>query len=247
MKIACIIASRMSSTRLPEKAMMKILGKPMLEQLVNRVHRSKLIDEIVVATTIDPNDYVIIDLAKRIGVNSYAGSSEDVLGRTLEAAKSIDADIIVQINGDCPLIDPEISDIVIKKYLEKEPDYATNALKKTFPLGLNTEVFSVEILDKVDKITNDSFDREHVTLYIYEHPKKYKLLNIEAPPELRKPDLRLTVDTIEDITLVRKIYNALYPKNPFFTIKDVINLFEKNPRLKEINASIRQRNPRKKE
>jgi spore coat polysaccharide biosynthesis protein SpsF len=132
--------------------------------------------------------------------------------------------------------------MVIKTYLDKRPDYACNSrLKATFPTGFDTEVFSVKVLEEVDKLTNNKFDREHVTLYIYEHPEKFKLLNVTASPELNRPDLRLTVDTIEDLELVREIYKELYKKNTYFSGKDIIELFNKKPELKKINSHIKQK------
>jgi spore coat polysaccharide biosynthesis protein SpsF len=242
MKIVCVVAARMVSTRLSGKSMMNILGKPMLEHEIRRIQQSKLVDEIVIATTTKKEDDVIVELGNKLGISVYRGSSEDVLDRTLKAAKAVDGNIIVQINGDCPLIDPEVCDMVIKTYLDKRPDYACNSrLKATFPTGFDTEVFSVKVLEEVDKLTNNKFDREHVTLYIYEHPEKFKLLNVTASPELNRPDLRLTVDTIEDLELVREIYKELYKKNTYFSGKDIIELFNKKPELKKINSHIKQK------
>jgi spore coat polysaccharide biosynthesis protein SpsF len=244
MKIVCVIASRMGSTRLRGKAMMKILEKPMLEHIIKRTQRSNLIDEIVIATTKKTEDNVIVKLCKRLKIKSFCGDPKNVLSRVLSSAKSVDADVIVRINGDSPLIDPEVSDMIIKTYLDKRPDYASNTLKCTFPLGFNTEVFSVKVLEQVDKLTTDKFDREHVTLYIYEHPEKFKLLNVTATPELNRPDLRFTVDTIEDLRLVREIYKELYKKNAYFSGKDIIELIDKKPYLKKINAFVKQKVPR---
>jgi len=245
MKIVCVITARMGSTRLRGKAMMSILGKPMLEHVVERTQRSRLIDEIVVATTTNQEDDVIVELAKKLGVGIYRGSSEDVLNRTLKAAKSVNGDTIVQINGDCPLIDPKLTDALIQSYLEIKPDYATNSrLKRTFPLGLDVEVFSTKSLEQIEKTIKDPSVREHVTLYYYEHPEKYKILSIEAPPELDRPDLRLTVDTEEDLQLVREIYRKLYEKDPSFTTKQIIELIDRKPHLKEINVQVRQKKAR---
>jgi spore coat polysaccharide biosynthesis protein SpsF len=244
MKIVSTIEARMASSRLYGKTLAEIVGKPMLELLIKRLKRATRLDEIVVATTINPEDETITELAERLGVRWFRGSSEDVLGRVLQAAMSCQADTIVEITGDCPLIDPVEVDKVVAKYLEGNYDYVANCLKRTFPRGLDTQVFSVDILEEVSQLTQDPADREHVSLYIYEHPERYRLFNIEAPPELTRPELRLCVDTAEDLRLVREIYASLYPNKPEFSTLDVMNLINANPALSLINAGVQQRRPR---
>jgi len=241
MKINATIEARMGSSRLPGKVMKKIVGKPMLELLIERVQRAKLIHNIIVATTINPKDDPIVELAERLGVKSFRGDEEDVLDRVLKAAKFYGTDIIVELTGDCPLIDPITVDKVIQEYLDGDYDYVSNTLKKTFPRGLDTKVFSTAVLEEVSRLTNDPVDREHVSLYIYEHPEKFKLHNVEAPPELNHPDLRLTVDTEEDLQLVKEIYGALYFRKPDFSMEDVIKLIDERPALKLINIHMKQK------
>jgi spore coat polysaccharide biosynthesis protein SpsF len=243
MKIVATIEARMASTRFPGKTMKEILDRPMLELLIERLKRSKKIDEIIVATTVNPEDEVITRLAEQVGVKWYCGSSEDVLDRVLKAAKTFDADIIVEMTGDCPLLDPELIDLMVEKYLagKGKYHYVANVIKRTYPRGLDTQVFPVTVLEEVSEITQDPADRENVSLYIYEHPEKYRLLNVEAPPELARPDLRLTVDTEEDLGLIREIYSALYPGNPAFNTLDVIKLINDNPTLRQINIHVQQK------
>ena len=245
MKIVATIEARMASSRLPGKILKPILGKPTLERLVERVKRSKLVQDIVVATTDMVSDDETEAACKRMNVHFYRGSSEDVLDRVLKAAKAFQADTIVELTGDCPLIDPKIIDSVIQHYLDNQYDYVSNVLVRTFPRGMDTQIFSLKVLDEVNKLTQDPADRENVSLYIYEHPEKYKLGNVTASSDiLKRPDLRLTVDTQEDFELINEIYTRLYPSKPDFLLSDIIQLIERTPHLKELNKHIQQKTAR---
>ena len=243
MKIVATIEARMAATRLPDKVLMKIAGKPMLRHIVERIKKSKLVDEVVIATTTNPKDKAIEKFAKQINTKVFRGSEEDVLLRVLETAKANNADIIVEFCGDCPLIDPEIIDQVIKFYLDNNYDYVSNFIDKNNEIirGLQVQVFSTKILEEVSRKTNDPADRENVSLYIYEHPEKYKLGHAPVKKEFSRPELRWTVDTIEDLILIRKIYEELYTKNKNFTTKDVLYLLEKKQELLNINKNIKQK------
>ena len=241
MRIVSTIEARIGSTRLPEKTRKEIVGKPMLELLIERLKRARKIDEIVVATTTEPEDKVITELAERVGVKWFRGSSEDVLDRVLQAAKAYKADIIVEMTGDNPLLDPELVDEAISLYLKGNYDYVSNAIKETYPDGLNVQVFSVKVLDEVARITNDPADRENVSLYIYEHPEKYRLYNMEAPPEYYHPEYRWTVDTEEDLQFVTAVYENLYYKKPDFSLADIMQLLKEKPELLKINTHIKQK------
>ena len=243
MKIVATIEARMSSSRLPGKVMKSILGKPALALLIERLKRAKLLDDLVVATTINKKDQVIEDLSKKIKIKCFRGSEEDVLGRVLKAAKSVNADLIVEITGDCPLIDPEIVQECIKFFLDGNYDYVSNGgPKKTFPNGLSVQVFPTKILEEVDSLTDDPLDREHVSLYIYNHPEKYKLGYYKARGELHWPELTITFDTTQDYQLIKTIFEALYPKNPRFTALDVVRFLRANPELTKINKNSKRRN-----
>jgi len=228
MKTVAIIEARITSTRLPGKILLPILGKPMLELLIERLKRSKYLDKIVVATTQNPSDDPVEQLADRIGVGCFRGSEDDVLDRVLRAAHAYEADVIVEITGDCPLIDPEILDKVIS----------------TYPRGMETQVFSTAVLEKVASRTQDPVDHEHVSLYIYEHPAIFSLFNVESTLSEEDSSIRLTVDTHEDFQLIKAIYELLYPSNPEFTFDDVVNLLEKRKDLRELNQNIRQKKVR---
>ena len=234
-KVGITIEARMNASRLPGKVLKDLHGKPMLERMIERLKRVRRAEIIVVATTDHPSDLHIALLAKKLGVECYRGSSEDVLDRVLRAAKKYKLDLIVETCGDCPLIEPELLDREIKSFLDNDVDYVGCHLEKTFPIGLDAKLFTTKTLDKIDKITNDPPDRENVSLYIYEHPEKYKLLNIEAEGRRRRPDLRLVVDYQEDFDLIWRIYKELYAKNPAFTYDDILDLFERYPELVDMN------------
>ena len=226
MKIVSIIEARMTSSRLPGKVLKEIMGRPALELLIERLKAVKEIDEIIVATTINKTDDVIEAFCRRLKVVCFRGSENDVLGRVLEAGRFVKADLIVEITGDCPLADPEIIREGIKIFLEGQYDYVSNGLLgRTFPDGLDVQVFPLKILQEISTLTNEAIDREHVTHYIYNHPERYKLKNYEADQELCWPELAITLDTPEDLILITKIFESLYPKNPLFSAYDIVGLF----------------------
>jgi spore coat polysaccharide biosynthesis protein SpsF len=238
MKVVAIIEARMRSARLPGKVLRPAAGKPMLELLIERLRRGRRIDQIVVATTENPMDDVIEELTRRLDAGCFRGSEEDVLDRVLRAGQSVAADIIVEVTGDCPLADPEVIDRLVGVYLGKKYDYVANVLKRTYPDGLDVQVFATALLAEVASLTQDPADREHVSLYIYEHPERYKLHNVESglPEKYRAP--RLTLDTAEDYELIAAIYEELYPKNPAFSLDDVLRLFDRRPELLALNAAV---------
>lgn len=235
------VEARMASSRLPGKILKNILGKSSLERLVERVRRSRLIDEVVVATTINPQDDAVETWAKKTAVSFYRGSEEDVLLRVLEAAKAFQADIIVELTGDCPLLDPVLIDQVIEKYLHSDYDYVSNNKERSYARGFDAQVFSVKVLDEVSRLTKDPADHEHVSLYIYEHPERYKLFTLWAPERLHAPDLRLCVDTPEDFFVVESIYKALYPKKPDFDAEEIMNFIKQHPEIAQVNSVVKQK------
>ena len=244
MKTVAIIEARMTSTRLPGKIMFPILGRPMLELLIERLMRAKLLDQIVVATTKNSSDDILEQLSHRIGVECFRGSEDDVLDRVLRAAHANETDVIVEITGDCPMIDPTILDQMIRIYQEKNVDYVSNTLKTTYPNGMDIQIFSTKVLEKVARLTQDPIDHEHVSLYIYEHPDIFSILNVENDLPEKYWDIRLTVDTEEDFQLIKAIYELLYPQNSAFTLWDILDLMEKRRDLLELNRNIQQKKVR---
>lgn len=240
-KIVSTIEARFASSRLPGKTLLRICGKPTLELIIERLKRSKFIDEIVVATTVNPDCDAIEALAKKLNVGCYRGSEDDVLDRVLQAAKAYKADIIVEITGDETLIDPILVDEVIDYYLKNNFDYVSNILDRRYPRGLDAQVFATSILDEVSSITNDPPDRENVSLYIYEHPEKFKLGKVVAPDELNHPDWRWTLDTKEDFEFLKTVYESLYKIKKDFDTHDVLEFIKKNPYVLKINERIKQK------
>lgn len=240
-KIIATIEARMTSSRLPGKVLMEAVNKPMLELMIERLRRVPSLDAIAIATTVNAADDPIEDLAKRLSVGCYRGSEEDVLQRVLDTAQFYEADIIVQLTGDCPLIDPEIIEHTIQRYLQSNVDYAANTLTRTYPIGMDTTVFATDILADVAGRTNDPTDREHVSLFIYRHPELYSLENYAAPRALTYPEMRLTLDTPEDLELIRAIFERLYPKNPEFTLNDILVFLDQNPEIVRMNEGVKHR------
>jgi spore coat polysaccharide biosynthesis protein SpsF len=238
----------MGSKRLPGKALMKISGKPMLEHIIDRLKTSKTIDSIIVATTTQKRDEEIIELAKTCGVNYFAGDEDDVLGRFVKAADKGEADIIVRVTSDNPLIDVPSLDNMVKTHIERKVDYtfnindtSLNFYKNGIALGLGAEVVSADALRKVFTLAKKPYQREHVTIFMEEHPELFKILHVKAPSVLQKPNIRLTVDTKEDLQLVRKIYTKLYQESKVVDSRQAVRFLEENPELLEINKQIRQK------
>ena len=169
------------------------------------------------------------------------GDEIDVLQRVLDAALAHHADIIVEMTGDCPLIDPALVEICIQNYLESGVDYVSNIIERTYPIGMDTQVFATSILADVSKRTDNPEDREHVSLYIYRNPQLYSLKNIRASTELNWPKLRLTLDTEEDLELMRRIFEILHTDINTFGLADVLELIRKDPGLAEINAHVQHK------
>ena len=238
-KIVAIIQARTDSTRFPKKVLADVLGKPMIAHLIERVKKSKLIDQLVLATTTRKIDDPITDVAKENKINIFRGNFEDVLDRYYKAAKKYQADIVVRITGDCPLIDPHIVDQVIQYFLENKYDYVTNTLEPTYPDGLDVEVFSFKALEIAWKEAQLLSEREHVTPYIVNHPEKFRISNVRNTADLS--NLRWTVDRKEDLEFVKEIFKRLYKEKTMFHMQDILELLQKYPDLKEINAGI-QRN-----
>jgi len=244
MKVVATIEARMNSKRLQGKSLMKIVDKPMLELLIERVKKAKNIDEIIIATSSNNENDKIENLANKMSVKCYRGSEEDVLDRVLCAAKSINADLIVELWGDSPLIDPNIIDKMIEYFQNNEYDCIGTTLPnfpKTYPIGFSVLVFPTKILEEVEKLTDSTVDRENVSNYIYEHPEIYKIAPFPCPDELNEPTIRLTVDEKEDFELISKIFQSIYPKNKDFTAKDVIDFIKLNPELMKINNNVKQK------
>jgi spore coat polysaccharide biosynthesis protein SpsF len=243
MKIVAMIQARTGSTRLPGKVLKDIEGETMLARVVQRVRRAKQIQEFLIATTDRPADDAILEECKRLAVKVSRGDQDDVLDRYYRAAQLAKADVVVRITSDCPLIDPEVIDKTVAAFLEAKPDYASNALERTYPRGLDTEVMSFTALSRAWQEARKPYERAHVTPYLYEHPDKFKLLSVTGAADFSSH--RWTVDTAEDLEFVRTIYARFKANAEFsgreFSGRDVLDLLEREPQLAEINRSVLQK------
>ncbi|MFA5059076.1 MAG: glycosyltransferase family protein [Candidatus Omnitrophota bacterium] len=242
--IFAVIEARMTSSRLPGKVL-KLLGdKPALELLVERLKYSKYLNGIIIAATINKTDDPIELLAKKIGVKCYRGSEDDVLLRVVEAAEKNNVDIIVEVTGDCPLIDHRIVDKTIEVYLQGEYDYVSNCVQQSYPLGMDVQVFPARKLREIEQKTSDPKDREHVSLYFYEKPGRFNIKNIESGLKESEKNIRLTLDTADDWRLLNEVVRRLYSKDPNFSLEDILELFSKSPELAQINNHVQQKSIR---
>ena len=231
----------MTSTRLPGKVLKEVLGKSLLEFQIERLKRVRLADEIVIATTINDTDQPIVDLCKKLDVRCFRGSEEDVLSRYYLAAVQYCAEVIVRITSDCPLIDPDIVNQVISLYLENNLscEYASNIGTRSYPRGMDTEVFSLKSLTEANSKALLPAEREHVTPYIRLHSEKFMPRNLRNKED--KSQHRWTVDTTEDYELIKKIIEVLYLKKHEFTMQDCLDILAANPSWIKINQHIEQK------
>ena len=193
---------------------------------------------LLLLTTINNEDQPIVDLCEKIDCSYLRGSEEDVLSRVLGAAKSVDGDIIVEIIGDCPLVDHRHINRMIEHFYSGEYDYAN---MKKFPNGFGVQVFPTEVLDRVDKLTDDPIDRVHVSYYIYTHLETFRLFHWGAEGDMNWPEGRVTLDEQSDYELLNAIVEELYPKNEDFSAEDIVRLLKSRPDLVAINAEVRQK------
>lgn len=241
MKIVLINQARMTSTRLPGKVLKTVLDKSLLEYQIERLKQAVWLDDIVIALTTNDADQPIVDLCNNLSIKYFRGNEENVLERYYLAAKEHEADVIIRVTSDCPLIDPDIIDKTINLFISYDYDYVSNCpeINRTFPRGMETEVFYFSALEYAYKNAVETPEREHVTPYIHKNPDKFKLSFLYN--ETNESNYRLTVDTIEDFMLIKNILEALYPNNKDFRLNDIINLLKENPEWLKINANIQQK------
>jgi spore coat polysaccharide biosynthesis protein SpsF len=238
-----IVQARMGSTRLPGKVLEDLFGRSVLGRTIERASAAPGIDEVVVATTESPKDDAVLRECERLSTRAFRGSEEDVLSRYLGAARAFDADLIVRVTSDCPLLDPELTGAVVARLRSSlatatPADYASNGVPPSYPRGLDTEAFTRGALERAAARATAPREREHVTLYIYEHPTDFRLLSVENDRDLSGH--RWTVDTPEDLALVREIYRRLAPRT-LFSWRDALAIVEADPALSRINAHVQQK------
>jgi spore coat polysaccharide biosynthesis protein SpsF len=237
-RTVAIVQARTASTRLPAKVLMPLLGEPMLTRVMRRVARARVLDGVVIATTVSASDDVIARLAEDAGWSVERGSETDLLDRYVMAARAHGADVVVRVTSDCPLIDPEVIDRTVRAFRTGDVDYASNTLEPaTYPLGLAVEVVAYEALERAWREDRDPAWREHATPYIYRHPELFRLLRV--PAEDDHADLRWSVDTPEDYALVERIYDALGRDD--FTWREALAVVEAHPSWATINRHVVQK------
>lgn len=234
-----IVQGRMSSSRLPGKILEDIGGEPMLVRVVSRVRRAQTVDQVVIATTNDPSDDPVEKLCLARGIPIYRGSLFDVLDRFYQAALLFKAATVIRVTADCPLIDPVEIDHVVRAFHVQQVDFAANRLpppwKRTYPIGLDTEVCKFEVLQRAWREAGDAHHREHVMPYIYETPDRFKVLVIDNPVDYGT--LRWTVDTPEDLEVIRLIYKQFSNQDTFSWL-EVIDLYKQRPELQHMNENV---------
>lgn len=238
MRTVGIIQARTGSTRLPGKVLMPLLGEPVLAHVIRRVRRARSLDAVVVATTTEPRDDPIIDLGRGLGCAVVRGSEQDLLARYLLAARAHDADRVVRVTSDCPLIDPELVDEVVAALQARHGDYASNTLPpRTYPRGLDVEAFTLAALDQADRQDHDPASREHATPFLYRHPHLFRLVPVHGAVDYSHH--RWTLDTPADYELIRRLYEAL--GDDAFTWHDALAVADAHPDWSELNRHIDQK------
>jgi spore coat polysaccharide biosynthesis protein SpsF len=234
-KSTVIIQARTGSNRLPNKVLSKIGTKTMVEQVIQRVKKIKNIEQVILVTTLKNTDKILLEIAKKNEILSFAGSANNVLKRYYDCSKKFNCDPIIRITADCPLLDPLIATKMLKLYQEKKYDYVSNVLPPTFPDGLDVEIFSFKALEKCMINAKLNSEKEHVTAYIHNNKKKFKISNFSN--KLNLSNYRWTVDHSNDLKFVQNIYELLKPKE-IFSMQNILKIISQNPNLVKYNSKI---------
>ncbi len=236
--IVAIVQARMSSTRLPGKVLKDVGGRTVLERVIRRLERCASLTSIVVATTTQSVDDAIVLSCIDLNVTCTRGSEQDVLDRYYQTAKKVKAAYVVRITSDCPLVDPELVDHTVELFFEQRADYASNSITRSYPQGLDTEVFSFSALERAWKEAARDYEREHVTPYFYEHPGLFRIASLTNPIDFSHH--RWTLDTAEDLSLVRELYSRLGSRD-YFSWQEALVAAEREPALARLNSHIPQK------
>ena len=232
----------MGSSRLPGKVLADVGGVPALTRLLRRLRACPGIDDVILATSVSPADDALEEWAASEEVRVHRGSEDDVLDRVVAAHREAQTDVIVEVTGDCTLLDPEVIELGLQTYFANECDVLTNTRLPSYPLGADVQVFRFEDLERVAATITDSAVREHVSLYFYENPDKYRVLHLLAPESWRAPHLRLMLDYPEDLAFIREVYSRLEPTyGDSFGISRILALLREEPQLQEINSRMRSK------
>lgn len=241
-RVVAIIQARMESSRLPGKVLADIQGEPMLLRVARRVQRAQTVDQVVVATTTAETDNPVAALCRRERLACFRGDAIDVLDRVRAAAASQNADVVVRITGDCPVIDPDVIDQTVQAYLDSQPpvDLALNRFvdDRTFPIGLDTEVCSFKALDTAWREADQPYQREHVMPFLYDPPGRFRVLHVRNEEDLGS--YRWTVDTPEDLAFIRAVFQHFAPDDSFGW-HEVLGLVRSRPDLAAVNAGVQHK------
>jgi len=232
----------MGASRLPGKVLADIGGVPALGRLVRRLRRARQVADIVLATTTSAADDAIVDWARSESLAVHRGSEADVLGRVVGAHRAMDSDVIVELCGDTPLLDPTVIDLAVERFRDGDCDVVSTTWRPSYPQGIDAQVFRRDALEEVAATVDDPAVREHVSLFFYEHPERYRIVHLEAPPALRLPAQRLQLDWPEDLALIRAVYARLGPSlGDAFGTAEIVALLRAEPGLAALNADRRER------
>lgn len=239
--IIAAIQARMGSNRLPKKVMREILGKPMLWHIFRRLRTVSNITDVVISTTLNPLDKDIIEFAKEYKIKYYAGSENDIVDRMYQTAKYFDATALIRITADCPVVDPFIVENLVNSFLQNNFDYVSNwsPQKRTYPHGLEVEIYSISCLDRLWNEVKDPLLREWIPFNIHENPDKFDIKILENETDIT--EFRWTVDYKEDLILIEKIYSELYRDDYIFTMEDILKIIDTTPDLKKINDKYKEK------
>jgi spore coat polysaccharide biosynthesis protein SpsF len=237
MKTVAIVQARMASSRLPGKVLADIAGRPMLDHVVKRARWARLLDLVSVATSEGPADDAVAQFCRDRSISCFRGSEADVLDRYYRAALQLDADVVVRLTADCPLLDPAVIDKVVRFFHEGDYDYVSNTLEPSYPDGLDTEVFRRDALERAWREARLASEREHVTPYIWNHPEVFRVANVRYDRDLA--GLRWTVDEPEDLTFVRRIYEHFDPELPF-GVDEILAFLAECPELGRVNSKFKR-------
>lgn len=237
--VVAIVQARMASSRLPGKVLRELGGEPMLAWVVERCRRASAVNSVLVATTTEPADDPVAALCVERGWPVFRGSQFDVLDRFYQAARWAKADVVVRVTADCPLIDPQVIDQLVREFLERGVDFAANRLpppwKRTFPIGLDTEVCTFMALERAWREATLPYEREHVMPYLYEEEGRFKVHVVHAGQDYGH--LRWTVDTPEDLNAMCALFD-LFQNQPPLSWLDVLQLWLQHPEVQSLNAGV---------
>lgn len=228
-RTVAIVQARTSSSRLPGKVLKTLAGEPMILRQLERIQRADTIDQVVVATSDQPDDDELTELLHNCNVAVLRGPLDDVLHRFVLAIDAYQPDVVVRLTADCPLISPTVMDQVVEAFHSSNADYLSNTMQPTYPDGLDVEVVTAQALRDIDDSTTDLHEREHVTLGVYRRTGEFQVENFRDPSGVDHSDLRWTVDNADDLAFVEAVYHALYGDNPAFDYADVLALLDANP------------------